>query len=394
MQKYRKAGNAQINKRFGKYSNQRLCLSSGGILRMNWTVGILNVKLIHMNRKNFLSSIVPLTASFAAIANGKQNSSKDFTFFDGEKAGKIPPYLRKGDVIGITCPSGYITLEDIQPSIDKMKEWGFEIRLGDTVGMRDFTFAGNDEQRAKDFQSMIDDNSINAIMLGRGGYGAVRIIDAIDFKKFTGRPKWIIGFSDATVFHSHINKNFGIATIHSKMCNSFPADWNNATPQQVDSIDSIRKCLTGEAMQYAALPDTFNKTGISEGILVGGNLSILENLAASKSDIDTNGKILFIEETEEYLYNIDRMLWNLKRSGKFDNLKGLIAGGFNKIKPDDPGEDFGKTVYDMILEKVKEYNYPVCFNFPVGHQKENYALKCGVNHQLNISDTSVMLREV
>ena len=347
-----------------------------------------------MNRKNFLSSIVPLTASFAAIANGKQISNKNLTFFAEDKVGKIPPYLKKGDVIGITCPSGYITMEDIQPAMDKMKEWGFEIRLGDTVDMRDFTFAGNDEQRAKDFQSMIDDDSINAIMLGRGGYGAVRIIDAIDFKKFAGRPKWVIGFSDATVFHSHINKNFGIATIHSKMCNSFPSDWNTATQQQVASIDSIRKCLTGEAMQYTALPDSFNKTGMAEGTLVGGNLSILENLAASKSDIDTNGKILFIEETEEYLYNIDRMLWNLKRSGKFDNLKGLIAGGFNKIKPDDPGEDFGKTVYDMILEKVKEYNYPVCFNFPVGHQKENYALKCGVRHQLNVSDNSVTLIEI
>jgi muramoyltetrapeptide carboxypeptidase len=241
---------------------------------------------------------------------------------------------------------------------------------------------------------MIDDNSIQAIMLGRGGYGAVRIIDAIDFKNFTRHPKWIIGFSDATVFHSHINKNFGIASIHSKMCNSFPADWSNVTPQQIDSIESIRKCLIGNKMQYAALPNAFSKTGIAEGVLVGGNLSILENLAASKSDIVTDGKILFIEEVEEYLYNIDRMLWNLKRSGKFDKLKALIAGGFNNIKPDDLGEDFGKTVYEMILEKVKEYDYPVCFDFPVGHQKKNYALKCGVKHRVDISDNSVTLKEI
>jgi muramoyltetrapeptide carboxypeptidase len=347
-----------------------------------------------MNRKNFLSSIVPITASVSAITKGGHNIAKSFAIFDDDKVGNIPPNLKKGDVIGITCPSGYITLEDIQPAVNKMKEWGFEIRIGDTVGARDFTFAGSDEQRATDFQTMIDDDSVKAVMLGRGGYGAVRIIDAIDFKKFSRHPKWLIGFSDATVFHSHINKNFGTATIHSKMCNSFPSDQEIITKEQSDSLDSIRKCLVGDKVQYSALTNSYNKVGIAEGILVGGNLSILENLAASKSDINTDDKILFIEEVEEYLYNIDRMLWNLKRSGKFESLKALIAGGFNRIKPDDPGEDFGKTVFEMILEKVKEYDYPVCFDFPVGHQKENYALKCGVKHRLNVSDNSVTLMEM
>ena len=347
-----------------------------------------------MNRKNFLSSIVPLAASASAIAKGNIDLNKSSLIFEDDKIRKVPPYLKPGDLIGITCPSGYITLEDVQPAIDKMKEWGFWVRLGDTVGMRDFTFAGTDEQRAKDFQNMIDDDSINTVMLGRGGYGAVRIIDAIDFSKFVKHPKWIIGFSDATVFHSHINKNFGIATIHSKMCNSFPSDWNSATPQQIASIDSIRKCLVGDAMNYSALPNSFNKPGVAAGVLVGGNVSILENLAASKSDIDTDGKILFIEEVEEYLYNIDRMLWNLKRSGKLSKLKALIAGGFNKIKPDDPGEDFGETVYEIILEKVKEYDYPVCFDFPVGHQKENYALKCGIKHRLEVTADNVALIEI
>lgn len=346
-----------------------------------------------MNRKKFLSSVVPLAASVSAIA-GKREPGKSLAIFGDDKVAPVPPYLKKGDVIGITCPSGYITLEDIQPAVNKMNAWGFEVRIGDTVGTRDFTFAGSDEQRAGDFQKMINDDSIKAVMLGRGGYGAVRIIDAIDFKKFSKHPKWIIGFSDATVFHSHINRNFGIATIHSKMCNSFPSEQETTTKEQLDSIDSIRKCLTGDKMQYTALINSYNKTGTAEGILIGGNLSILENLAASKSDINTDGKILFIEEVEEYLYNIDRMLWNLKRSGKFDNLKGLIAGGFDKIKPDDPGEDFGKTVFEMILEKVKEYDYPVCFDFPVGHQKENYALKCGIKHRLSISDDSVTLVEV
>jgi muramoyltetrapeptide carboxypeptidase len=346
-----------------------------------------------MNRKDFLSSIGPLTASLKAMADGSMPKGQNDVFEEIDSR-KIPDYLKPGDTIGITCPSGYISADDVLPAINKMKEWGFQVRVGDTVSMRDFTFAGNDEQRAKDFQNMIDDPSISAVMLGRGGYGAVRIIDRIDFKKFTIKPKWIIGFSDATVFHSHISRNFGIPTIHSKMCNSFPADWAKAEPLQIDSIESIKRCLLGEKMKYAALPDAMNCLGTAEGVLVGGNLSILESLAASRSDIITDGKILFIEEVEEYLYNIDRMLWNLKRSNKLDNLKALIVGGFNKIIPDDAGEDFGKTIYEMVLEKVKEFNYPVCFNFPVGHQKVNYAIKCGIKHRLEVSDNSITLDEI
>lgn len=347
-----------------------------------------------MNRKNFLSSVGPLVFSLNALAKGRADIADAHSIFEPEEQIKIPPYLKPGDLIGVTCPSGYISEEDVVPAVNKMKEWGYEVRLGNTVGLRNFTFAGCDEDRAKDFQNMIDDPLIKAIMLGRGGYGAVRIIDDINFKKFTAKPKWVIGFSDATVFHSHINRNCNVATIHSKMCNSFPADWSNAEPKQIDSIESIRKCLSGEKMQYEAEPNANNLPGIAEGMLVGGNLSILQNLAASKSDISTAGKILFIEEVEEYLYSIDRMLWNLKRSGKLNKLKGFIIGGFNKIKPDDPGEDFGKTVYEMVMEKVQEYNYPVCFDFPVGHQKINYALKCGVKHKLTVALGAVSLEEM
>ncbi|MEO6290811.1 MAG: LD-carboxypeptidase [Ginsengibacter sp.] len=339
-----------------------------------------------MNRKYFLSSVIPLMSVGSAIKNYVPN-----TDLDGNA--KIPKYLKKGDIIGITCPSGFITLEDIQPCISKMMEWGFEIRIGKTVGLRDFTFAGNDEERKSDFQVMLDDPSVNAIMLGRGGYGAVRIIDDIDFKKFSSKPKWIIGFSDATVIHSHLNRNFGIASIHSKMCNSFPDDQAIAGQTQIDSIESIRKCLVGDKMKYPVITNEQNRNGNGEGILIGGNLSILENLAATKSDIITDNKILFLEEVGEYLYSIDRMLWNIKRSGKLNKLRGLIIGGF-KIKPDDPGEEFGKTLYEIVLEKVKEYNYPVCFNFPVGHQKENYALKCGVKHRLMVNERDVSLSEL
>ena len=327
-----------------------------------------------MNRKDFLSSVIPIAT--APVAFHKKG--------DLELIKQIPPYLKKGDVIGITCPSGHISLEECKPAISKMKEWGFEIRIGTTIGLMDFTFAGTDEERAKDLQQMLDDDSIKAIMLGRGGYGAVRIIDKIDFSQFEKNPKWIIGFSDATVFHVHINHNYGIATIHSKMCNSFPDSFAKAEPAQIASIESIRQCLVGERMKYECKANVHNRQGEGIGDLVGGNLSIIESLAGSVSNLFTEGKILFIEDVGEYLYRIDSMLWNLKRSKKLNKLKGLIIGQF-RIKPDDPGEEFGLSLYDMVMEKVKEFDYPVCFDFPVGHVKENYALKCGVRHRLIVN---------
>ena len=330
-----------------------------------------------MKRKDFLSAVVPLTTVITSFTNHRITG-------DPDTLKKIPPYLKEGDLIGITCPSGHLSLEECQPAINKMKEWGFNIRVGMTVGAKDFTFAGTDEERAKDLQQMLDDNAIKAIMLGRGGYGAVRIIDKTDYTLFQRKPKWIIGFSDATVFHLHINNNYGIATIHSKMCNSFPDNFVTADQTQIESIDSIRKCLVGEKMQYKSPVNDNNRYGEAVGTLIGGNLSIIENLCGSRSEIDTGGKILFIEDVGEYLYRTDSMLWNLKRSGKLGKLKGLIVGAF-KIKPDDPGEEFGRTVCQIVMEKVQEYDYPVCFDFPVGHIKENYALKCGVRHSLKVS---------
>lgn len=336
-----------------------------------------------MNRKDFLSTVVPLATVGVAF-------NKKLPFAKNETPKQIPPYLKKRDLIGICCPSGHITLEECQAAINKMKEWGFEIRVGNTVGATDFTFAGTDEERAKDMQQMLDDPEIKAIMLGRGGYGAVRMIDKINFTKFVKKPKWVIGFSDATVFHCHINRNYGIATLHSKMCNSFPDDFSTATQTQIDTIDSIRRCLVGEKMKYERLPLAENRYGEGVGDLVGGNLSIIQMMDGSVSDLRTDGKILFIEDVGEYAYKIDSMLWNLKRGKKLDRLKGLIIGAF-RIKPDDPGEEFGKTIYDMVMEKVKEYHYPVCFDFPVGHVRENYALKCGMRHKLSVKKEGTVL---
>ncbi len=348
-----------------------------------------------MQRKKFIGALIAGAGiPFTGKAQTMVAEAAIFTPDDPENfAPIIPPYLKPGDTIGITCPAGFITAEDIQPSVLKMEEWGFKIKIGDTVGKKDFTFGGTDDERIKDLQSMLDDRSVKAIMCARGGYGAIRIIDKINFKKFALHPKWIIGFSDITVIHSHLNKNFGIASIHSKMCNSFPSDWGKAEPLQMETIESIRKCLTGEKMKYTALPAEQNRLGIGTGILTGGNIKTIESLAGSKSDISTSGKILFVEDTGEYLYSIDRMFWNLKRNGKLDKLAGLIIGGF-KIKPaDKPDEEFGKTIFDIVLEKTEGYKYPVCFDFPVGHQKNNFALKCGVIHRLEIKKDSVSLTE-
>lgn len=340
-----------------------------------------------MNRKNFINAVIPLAGSFTSFA-----APNSLLWDDAVKT--IPRYLKKGDCIGITCPAGFITAADIEPAVMKIKEWGFEVKVGATVGKQDFTFAGTDEERGLDMQQMLDDKNIKAILCARGGYGAVRIVDALNFKKFVAFPKWIIGFSDITTLHSHINKNFGIATIHSKMCNSFPSDWSIAEPVQIETIESIRKCLTGELMMYNAIANEKNRMGKATGILVGGNLKTIESLAGSKSDINTNGKILFVEDTGEYLYSIDRMFWNLKRSGKLDKLAGLIIGGFKIKKEETEADAFGKTLEEIVLEKVKEFKYPVCFDFPVGHQKNNVALKCGVRHQLIVTITNCALKEI
>jgi muramoyltetrapeptide carboxypeptidase len=339
-----------------------------------------------MNRKNFLA-LIPAVALINPL---KANSA--LTIAESSKA-KQPPYLVAGDTIGITCPAGYITTEEIEPSVIQMKSWGFNIVVGKTVGTRDFTFGGTDQERLADLQQMLDDPTIKAIMCARGGYGAVRIVDQLDFHNYKSSPKWIIGFSDITILHCHINSNYNIATIHSKMCNSFPSNWETAEPIQIETINSIQQALKGEKMKYQAVANASNRIGKSKGELIGGNLRCIENLAGSDSEIETAGKILFVEDTGEALYSIDRMFYNLKRSGKLSKLKGLIVGGF-KIKADDSADAFGKTVVEIVTEKVAEYNYPVCFDFPVGHQKANFALKCGVKHMLDVNFEETKLEEV
>ncbi|MCC7401659.1 MAG: LD-carboxypeptidase [Chitinophagaceae bacterium] len=342
-----------------------------------------------MKRKQFITSAASLLAASALPAAEIKAAG-----ISPESANVIrPPYLKKDDIIGITAPAGYITLEEITPAVQLMESWGYKIRVGDTIGKKDFTFAGTDEERLADLQKMLDDPKVKAIMCARGGYGSVRIIDKINWNRFRARPKWIIGFSDITVLHAHINRNFGIATLHSKMCNSFPDDWSKAEPIQVETIESIHKALNGENVHYPVTPNPNNRYGNAEGPLVGGNLKTLETLACSPSDLYTGGKILFVEDTGEYMYSIDRMFWSLKRSGKLSKLKGLIIGGF-KVKSDPDTEDFGQALEQIVLEKIKNFRFPVCFDFPVGHQKNNFALKCGMKHRLQVKPDSVSLKEL
>ena len=298
----------------------------------------------------------------------------------------IPPYLKPGDTIGMICPSGCMPLEKMQKCIDTLQTWGFKVKQGTTLGTQCNYFSGTDEERLLDLQLMLNDADVKAIMCARGGYGLSRIIDAINFEKFVQQPKWIIGYSDITLLHTHIYSNFNIASLHAPMAAAF-----NEIEESEDYINSIYKSLIGIHQSYTITSTDLNRNGIGEGELVGGNLSILAHIIGSNSDFNANNKILFIEDLGEYKYNIDRMLMQLKRAGKLDGLAGLIVGSFSEMK--DTAIPFGQEISDLIFDKVKEYNYPVCFDFPVGHVKENYALKIGVKHRLTVTDGEVILKE-
>jgi muramoyltetrapeptide carboxypeptidase len=297
---------------------------------------------------------------------------------------KIPPYLKKGDTIGITCPAGYLAKGKADNCIRTLQQWGFDVMVGKTVeGNSDNYFSGTDEQKLYELQAMLDDESINAILCGRGGYGVGRIIDLLDFTKFKRKPKWIIGFSDITVLHTHLNSKIKVASLHAPMAGAFN--------KENEYVESLHKALIGKKAKYNCAIDPLNKIGTARGELIGGNLSLLVNVIGTPSDINTKNKILFVEDIAEYIYGIDRMFYQLKRSGKLENLKGLIVGGFTEMK--DTERPFGKTVYEVISDIVKEYDYPVCYNFPVSHATENYALKEGVIYTLKVTKKIVTLTE-
>jgi muramoyltetrapeptide carboxypeptidase len=278
-------------------------------------------------------------------------------------------------------------VEKMQTCIETLDSWGYNVELGATTHSNSQNyFSGTDKERLTDLQQMLDNKKIKAILCARGGYGISRIIDELNFKKFKKAPKWIIGFSDVTVLHSHLHANFKIASIHAPMAAAFnDSEFNNPY------IQSLKKALEGETATYECTGGPYNKKGSAMGELVGGNLTLLAHLVGTPSDVRTKNRILFLEDVGEYLYNIDRMLVQLKRAGKLEKIAGLIIGGFTENK--DTERPFGKSVYEIIYEQVKDYDYPVCFGFPVSHEKENYALKIGVTYQLTVEEVNVSLTE-
>jgi muramoyltetrapeptide carboxypeptidase len=301
---------------------------------------------------------------------------------------QIPPYLKTGDTIGIVCPAGFMAADRILSCVNTLKSWGFNVKIGKTVGgVSSNYFSGPDEERLDDLQEMFDDDNISAVLFARGGYGLSRIIDQISFKRFRKSPKWILGYSDISLLHAHIFTNYEVATGHTPMAGAF----QDAAPDDY-YIQTIQDLLTGKKLEYSCDPHPFNRKGEVEGLLMGGNLTLLAHAVGSPSDFKTKGLILFTEDIGEYLYNIDRMLHQLKRAGKFNKPAALIVGSFTDSK--DTERPFGQEPYEIIRNILSDTDFPVCYGFPVGHVKENVALKCGVEYRLKIGKEKVVLEEI
>ncbi|RKR81816.1 muramoyltetrapeptide carboxypeptidase [Mucilaginibacter gracilis] len=295
-----------------------------------------------------------------------------------------PPYLKKGDKVAITCPAKKLPAP-MTDAIALLELWGLEVVLGETINASYHQFAGDDNLRARDMQRFLDDEDIKAIIAARGGYGTVRMIDKLDFTKFAQNPKWVVGFSDITVLHTHIWANYGVQTIHGQM----PVNVKDGSEK---SLETLRMALFGEAGDYEFKTHAVNRPGEASGQLIGGNLSLLAAVSGSVSDIDYQGKILFIEDVGEYLYAIDRMMYTLKRAGRLKNLAGLVVGGFTEIKDNDI--PFGQTVPEIIMAVVSEYNYPVCFDFPAGHLPDNRALILGKTVNLLVNQNHAHIKYI
>lgn len=292
-----------------------------------------------------------------------------------------PPYLKKGDTVAITCPAKKLPVP-IDDAVRLLESWGLHVILGETVYGSWNQFAGTDEQRAADFQKFLDDKSVKAIFAARGGYGTIRIIDDIDFSDFEHDPKWIIGFSDITVLHSHIQAVFSVQSIHGQMPLSIP-DGTKA------SLETLRKALFNEDVEYNYESFSENRSGTATGILTGGNLTLLVMMAGSVSEQSYKDKILFLEDVGEYFYSIDRMILNLKRAGILSGLRGFVIGGFTDLKDNDI--PFGQTAEQIIMSHVADYDYPVCFDFPAGHIEDNRALIFGREVKLTVDKQLVSL---
>jgi len=292
----------------------------------------------------------------------------------------IPPAIKAGNRIRIVAPAGKISAEKVDPGIELLRQSGFEVIVGKHVYAEQSQYAGADEQRAADLQEAIDDPLTKAIVCARGGYGSVRIIELVNFSGLKTNPKWLVGFSDITVLHSVFNK-LGLCSIHGAMPGFYLQNG-----QVSESFTKLMDILSGKTLAFEFARHSLNRFGTASGELVGGNLSLLYSLAGTPYDLETTGKILFIEDISEYLYHLDRMMMNLKLGGKLENLAGLLVGSFTEMKDNDIA--FGKTVNEIIYDAVKEYDFPVCFDFPAGHIDQNMPLVFGAKYRLEVDQSS------
>ncbi len=299
----------------------------------------------------------------------------------------IPPALQAGDTVYLLSTARKINRQEIAFAVETLQSWGLEVRVGSTIGASDFQFAGTDALRAADFQQALEDPSVKAILCARGGYGTLRVIDQLDFRPFLKQPKWICGFSDITVLHTHLLQVFGGSSIHSTM----PLNFQISTPE---TLASLQRLLFGQKQSYEIAPLPGNRAGVAEGILCGGNLSLLLHLSGSASDLDTRDKILFLEEIDEYLYHLDRMVHWLGRSGKLEGLRGMVVGHFSGMKNLDDQNPFGQTAYQILRDAVEAYDFPVCFGFPAGHEPDNRAFQVGGHYRLTVNDTQCTLQHL
>tara|TARA_R110002049_G_scaffold1113_6_gene8224 strand:- start:255 stop:1274 length:1020 start_codon:yes stop_codon:yes gene_type:complete len=339
-----------------------------------------------MSKKLLTISLFCVVFFFGRKTNSAQNpvAQKENTTL------KQPPYLKAGDTVAIIAPSGILKnrTKEVEQAKMLLKSWGLHVVVGEHVFSQSNHFAGTDDERCEDLQKALDDPTISAIWCARGGYGTVRILDKLNWAKFKQNPKWIVGYSDITALHNQIH-NEGVESIHAMMCTSLQDDLSPIS----ETVSTFKDAIFGKSINYTLEGSKYNKTGTSSGELVGGNLTMLHTMLGSKTSIDTSGKILFIEDIGEYKYHIDRMLQSLKRAGYFDNCKGIIVGDMTKLRKNTTL--WGTSIEQLVLDALVDYDFPIAFNMPAGHEEINYALILGRRVQLTVGNeqSSVVFEE-
>ncbi|QDO95656.1 LD-carboxypeptidase [Formosa sediminum] len=301
-----------------------------------------------------------------------------------------PPYLKAGDTVAIVAPSGVLKnrYDELERAKTLLESWGLHTVVGEHVFAQNGHFAGTDKQRAADFQKALDDPKVKAIWCARGGYGTVRMIDLLDYSKFKLQPKWVIGYSDITAIHNQIH-NLGYQSMHAMMCVSLPQNISDIP----ETISTFKDAIFGNHLSYVLKGSTYNKPGMVTGPLTGGNLTLLHTMLGSETSIDVSGEILFIEEIGEYAYHIDRMLQSLKRAGYFEHCKGILVGDMSKVRKNTTA--FGRTIEEIVLDIAADYDFPVAFNMPAGHEKDNRALIFGSTVTLKVekNESTLVFKE-